>query len=402
MDSLALGNDLEGVRDLSVDVVASRLPGEYIKLVAGLTPSAVDPKEIGFLIRREDIHNTRKYVEFAKMLPLSLDVVRKRLNYDRIDVEGLSPEDILKLNERAVAHANTWPKVESGSKEVARELEKFAANFITTGEGVVSLIRAVELGRQLEGTFEDLTEEEQEKLHTILLDRTEKTAIEKMVNYLADAKKSTAAFIKSVEHVEALAKGFEKGLSDDLIPLVKTKMMAYKNSGKEHEREALLEDVLQLNDKIDALASAYKSAVGASFSGLALGPIGLVVTGGIFGNKAENIRKEKNKLIADRRKLLEKLKNADKLAELLDDLQLHLVNLQGQMLGAEVGAKQLSQIWTYIAAYLDEASESLSKVDTLLELHKFAMNFSMVINPWISIKGYSTQISAAFNELLQP
>ena len=402
MDSLALGNDLEGVRDLSVDVVASRLPGEYIKLVAGLTPSAVDPKEIGFLIRREDIHNTRKYVEFAKMLPLSLDVVRKRLNYDRIDVEGLSPEDILKLNERAVAHANTWPKVESGSKEVARELEKFAANFITTGEGVVSLIRAVELGRQLEGTFEDLTEEEQEKLHTILLDRTEKTAIEKMVNYLADAKKSTAAFIKSVEHVEALAKGFEKGLSDDLIPLVKTKMMAYKNSGKEHEREALLEDVLQLNDKIDALASAYKSAVGASFSGLALGPIGLVVTGGIFGNKAENIRKEKNKLIADRRKLLEKLKNADKLAELLDDLQLHLVNLQGQMLGAEVGAKQLSQIWTYIAAYLDEASESLSKVDTLLELHKFAMNFSMVINPWVSIKGYSTQISAAFNELLQP
>ena len=402
MDSLALGNDLEGVRDLSVDVVASRLPGEYIKFVAGQTHSAVDPKNIGFLIRREDIHNTRKYVEFAKMLPLSLDVVRKRLNYDRIDVEGLSPEDILKLNERAVAHANTWPKVESGSKEVARELEKFAANFITTGEGVVSLIRAVELGRQLEGTFEDLTEEEQEKLHTILLDRTEKLAIEKMVNYLADAKNSTTAFIKSVEHVEALAKGFEKGLSDDLIPLVKAKMMAYKNSGKEHEREQLLEDVLQLNEKIDTLTSAYKSAVGASFTGLALGPIGLVVTGGIFGNKAEKIRKEKNQLIADRRKLLEKIKTADKLAELLGDLQLHLVSLQGQMLGAEVGAKQLSQIWTYIAAYLDEASESLSKVDTLLELHKFAMNFSMVINPWVSIKGYSTQISAAFNELLQP
>lgn len=100
--------------------------------------------------------------------------------------------------------------------------------------------------------------------------------------------------------------------------------------------------------------------------------------------------------------MLEKLKNADKLAELLDDLQLHLVDLQGQMLGAEVGAKQLSQIWTYIAAYLDEASESLSKVDTLLELHKFAMNFSIVINPWVSIKGYSAQISAAFNELLQP
>lgn len=200
MDSLALEIDLEidleSVKDLSLDVAASRLPGEYIKLVTGLTPSAVDPKDLGFLIQREDIHNTRRYVAFAKMLPLSLDVVRKRLNYDRIDVEGLSPEDILKLNERAVAHANTWPALESGSKEVARELEKFAADFVTTGESVVSLIRAIELGRQLDGTLQDLTEEEQEELNAILLDRTEKRAIEKMVEYLADAKKSTAGFIK--------------------------------------------------------------------------------------------------------------------------------------------------------------------------------------------------------------
>ena len=43
MDSLALEIDLESVKDLSLDVAASRLPGEYIKLVTGLTPSAVDP-----------------------------------------------------------------------------------------------------------------------------------------------------------------------------------------------------------------------------------------------------------------------------------------------------------------------------------------------------------------------
>lgn len=402
MDGLALEIDLKSVKDLNLDVAASRLPGEYIKLVAGLTPSAVDPKDLGFLIRREDIHNTRRYVAFAKMLPLSLDVVRKRLNYDRIDVEGLSPEDILKLNERAVAHANTWPALESGSKEVARELEKFAADFITTGESVVSLIRAISLERQLDKTLKDLTEEEQKKLHTILLNRTEKRAIEKMVEYLAHAKKSTTGFIKSVEQVETLAKGFEIGLSEDLIPLVQAKMIAYKNSGKEHERKELLEKVLQLDEQIDALASAYKNAVGISFSGLALGPFGLVITGGYFGSKAENIRKEKNELIADRRKLSEKVKSSDKLVELLNDLQLHLVDLQGQMLSAEVGAKQLSQVWTYIAKYLDEASTSLSKVDTLLELHEFSTNFARVINPWGHIKGYTAQISRAFNELLKP
>ena len=47
MDSLALDIDLESISDLSVDVAAIRLPGEYIKLVAGETRSAVDPKDIG-------------------------------------------------------------------------------------------------------------------------------------------------------------------------------------------------------------------------------------------------------------------------------------------------------------------------------------------------------------------
>lgn len=400
MKNLAADVEEGEIENLSVYAGASRLPEEYIKLVAGQTPSAIDPKDMGFLIRREDIRNTRRYVEFAKLLPLSLEVVKKRLNYESIDIEGLSPEDILALNERAVAHANTWPALESGSKELARLLESFSEQFLTIGEGILALIKDVELGRRLNGTLEALTEQEQETLNVMLVDNTERQAIAAMTQYLEQSKTRTNHFIKSVAGVEAMAKAFEQGLSDELIPLVKSKMMAYKNSGKEYEREELLKTILELDERIDKLASDYSRSVGISFAGLVVGPVGLLISGGIFGSKAEKIRKEKNRLIVERQELKMQVNNADKLIELIDDLQVHFIDLQGRMLSAEVGAKQLSQVWTYIARYLNEASEELAQVNTMLELHTFALNFATVINPWRSIKNYTVQISNAFNEMV--
>ena len=96
------------------------------------------------------------------------------------------------------------------------------------------------------------------------------------------------------------------------------------------------------------------------------------------------------------------MREVDRISDLLDGLQQQFVDLQGRMFSAEVGAKQLSQVWAYIARYLDEASDELDQVDNMAELHLFALNLSLVINPWRSIRNYSIQISSAFNELVKP
>ena len=85
---------------------------------------------------------------------------------------------------------------------------------------------------------------------------------------------------------------------------------------------------------------------------------------------------------------------------MLDATQQRFTDLRSRMLGAEQGAKQLAQVWSYIAKYLDEAAYQLEGVDDLARLHRFKLDFSQLLNPWTRVKDYSVQISNAFNEII--
>ena len=402
MSTLKLSSQAESIENLSVHVAASYMPEQYLKVMSGVAPSGIDKKELGFLIRRGDIANTRQYVRYAQALPTRLQAVRQRLNYDAIGVPELEPESIMKMHVSIVAHANTWSALEAGSKELARQLEKFSSEFLVFGNALLDLIKEVELGRRLTGTLEDLTEQELRRLSQMLLNATEKTVVANLKKYLLMLQERTQKFIKEVSHVEKLASVFEGTLTDHLIPTLQVKLSAYKYSGKLGERDEWVDQIEELDDQIVLLSATYKKLVGLAFSGMVAGPLGLIITGGVFGDKAEKCRKQKNQLIEQRRIIREKVREVDRISDLLDGLQQQFVDLQGRMFSAQVGAKQLSQVWAYIARYLDEASDELDQVDNMAELHLFALNLSLVINPWRSIKNYSVQISSAFNELIKP
>lgn len=402
MNNLKREGDSESIENLSVHGAASYLPEQYLKLMSGATPSGVDKKELGFLIRRGDIANTRQYVRHVQTLPTSLKAVRKLLNYESFGVPELEPESITKMHVSIVAHANTWSALETGTKELARQLEKFSSEFLLFGNVLLDLIKEVELGRRLTGTLEDLTGPELQRLSQMLLSATEKSVVSSLKTYLNMLELRTQNFIKQVSEVEKLASMFEITLTDDLIPTLQIKLSAYKYSGKPGEREEWMDQIEELDDQIEILSATYKKLVGLAFSGVAAGPLGLIITGGVFGDKAEKCRKQKNQLIEQRKAVREKVKESDRISDLLDGLQQQFVDLQGRMFSAEVGAKQLSQVWAYIARYLEEARDELDQVDNMAELHLFALNLSLVINPWRSIKDYSAQISNAFNELIKP
>lgn len=402
MNTLTIQSEAGSIESLSVHEAASYMPEQYLKVMSGATLSGIDKKELGFLIRRGDIANTRQYVRHVQVLPTRLQDVRQRLNYESIGVPELEPESIMKMHVSIVAHANTWSALEVGTKELARQLEKFSAEFLLFGNALLDLIKEVELGRRLTGTLVELTDQEHQKLSQMLLNATEKKGISSLKQYLTMLQERTQKFIKEVSHVEKLACVFETTLTDDLIPTLQIKLSAYKYSGKLGERDDWVDQIEELDEQIELLSATYKKLVGLAFSGMAAGPLGLVITGGVFGDKAEKCRKQKNQLIDKRRVAREKVREVDRVADLLDGLQEQFVDLQGRMFSAEVGAKQLSQVWAYIARYLDEASDELDQVDNMAELHLFALNLSLVINPWRSIKNYSIQISSAFNELVKP
>ena len=53
----------------------------------------------------------------------------------------------------------------------------------------------------------------------------------------------------------------------------------------------------ELDREIERLGKQYSTEVGYAFTGLLAGPFGLIITGGIFGSRAEDTRKRKNILI---------------------------------------------------------------------------------------------------------
>lgn len=314
MNTLTIQSEAGSIESLSVHEAASYMPEQYLKVMSGATLSGIDKKELGFLIRRGDIANTRQYVRHVQVLPTRLQDVRQRLNYESIGVPELEPESIMKMHVSIVAHANTWSALEVGTKELARQLEKFSAEFLLFGNALLDLIKEVELGRRLTGTLEELTDQEHQKLSQMLLNATEKKGISSLKQYLTMLQERTQKFIKEVSHVEKLACVFETTLTDDLIPTLQIKLSAYKYSGKLGERDDWVDQIEELDEQIELLSATYKKLVGLAFSGMAAGPLGLVITGGVFGDKAEKCRKQKNQLIDKRRVAREKVREVDRVA----------------------------------------------------------------------------------------
>lgn len=388
------------IEELTVLEAATRMPSEYIKVLSGETATAVSKKEIGFIMRRSDIHSVRTYVKHANSLPVDHNRIVEWLGIELTHIPELGAASIQAFHQHVRQHAGTWPALERDTKELSRQMNSFSDSFVTAGSAIIGIIDKVELERFIEGTLDSLTAEELEKIKDIMLDSTDLKAVAVMKQYVINTRVRAENYIKRVESVGALAAEFERVLTDELVHEVKSKLDAYTRAGLSEERQRLAGQIKEMDSQIETLISDYKSHVLYGHSGIFLGPIGLAITGGIFGAKAEAIRARKNILIADREKAISTLKNQERIATLLDTSQMHFTDLQSRMLGAEQGAKQLAQVWDYVRRYLDEAIESLDEIDTLVQLHQFKLDFAQLLNPWKRVKDYTALISEAFNEIL--
>lgn len=394
-------DDAESIDEMTSLEAAISWPSKYIEVLAGAEGDVVPKKELGFIIRRSDIHSVRAYVRAAKLLPVDNKSAIALLGFATAGVPELDTTSIHEFHQSVVRHAETWPKLERETKELSRELNKFSDSFITLGQFIIGLIDRVDISRFVKGTLDDLTDEEINEVRSELLDTNNLDAVGLIKGCVLDMKKNTLDYVNKVHAVSKLAAEFERVLSDELIHAVNRKLEAYAGIALSRERQAMVERIKQLDSEIEQAISDYRSQVLYGHSGILMGPIGLAITGGIFGVKAENTRARKNQLIAERDRAIKNNKDQEWLVTMLDTTQQHFVDLSSRMFGAEQGAKQLAQVWGFIAKYLDEAGEQLDTVDTFAALHKFKLDFSQLLNPWKRVSDYTVQISAAFNDMLE-
>lgn len=402
MSGNSVGNEIGVAIDgMSVSEAAQYVPEQYIGLISGGQGAAHSADDKFFLIKRSSIADLRAYVREARLLPVDLIKVQEKLGYKTVGVSELEPAQIQMFNQAVMQHADSWITLETETKELARQLDTFTGKFVGAGNLLLGLIHKVDIDRLLGGTIADLTDEELKALAKIPLDDNQKKTVGAIQEYLKIMSDMTVSYVNKTMGVSHLAAQFERALTDELIPQVQLKTRAYMDSVLSNDVSYLLEEVIVLDKYIEDLAQAYKTQVGYAFTGLVFGPIGLVVTGGVFGAKAEATRAAKNIAIEQRKEIHKKIEHTENILMLLASAHTQFASLRGTMLAAEVGAKQLAQVWQYIHKYLEEAAESLDQVDNFAKLHSFALMFTLVLKPWEQIRSYAGQISSAFNDAVE-
>lgn len=265
-------------------------PVEYLSVI--LDDEKNGGRSAALILTREDILSLKRYERHALNIPTSLTRVEQQLGFTRSYIPGLEPEDMLVTYQAINNHGKSWLSIEDGIKRSGFAIELFATQFSRQGEQIINYIEKMDFARQLDLTVADLNIEEVRNTAPVPLGETD----QRVCITLAEFLKKTASQIKNHQHAaQTLADHidtFSTVLSVQLIPGINDKVKLANCSDLDQQIQDLEKDIEQLTTEIEQKNNEYKTALYNIAWGLFGGPIGVAITGGIFGAQAEEIRKD--------------------------------------------------------------------------------------------------------------
>lgn len=159
----------------------------------------------------------------------------------------------------------------------------------------------------------------------------------------------------------------------------------------------LVEKIVALKYEVMILEKEYKHYVKLSFTGLAAGLIGLIITGGIFGSQAEKIRHRKNGLINKISELNEQINRERFMKKIILNIQINLQTIEGHFKDARLAVDHLDYMWLVILTEINQSIETFSRINNAKNLLKFMARFKKVITAWASVQIYADQLVELFD-----
>ncbi|KLO02142.1 XaxA, partial [Morganella morganii] len=183
-----------------------------------------------------------------------------------------------------------------------------------------------------------------------------------------------------------------------LIYEVKRKQkILLKNRDSDATRD-LQSEIRVRNEEIEILKREYSQFVKLSFSGLVGGIIGLIITGGIFGYRAEQVRRRKNKLLEEVAELEEQVIARQTIQQLIIRLDKELSTLDGYFTDAHVAVDHLDFMWQVMLTEITESLNTFMQINDAYSLLQFS--FTAEKNspiPWQSCScGYAKRTPSLF------
>ncbi|WP_122433495.1 alpha-xenorhabdolysin family binary toxin subunit A [Pseudomonas viridiflava] len=373
-------------------------PTEFLRTLA--EDEKNNGRATALILTKEDILSIKRYERHSLNLPNTLERVQQQLGFTHSGISGLEPQDLLLTYSAINQHAQSWSAIEVDIKAKGFDLDLFAGEFSNQGKQILDYVDKMELARQLQLTVADLTIETVKSLTPAPLTKTDKTVCLSLAETLKKMAVQMEAHRKASKKLAEDIKQFAHTLTVDLVPAINDKVRLASRSDLDEDLIALEKEIDRLTVDIDQKHQEYKTTKTHITLGLLGGIVGLIVTDSIFGAQAEAIRKEKNRLVTEKKTRLETFGQKRPLAAAIRSLEVLFEDMKIRMLDAHQSAVNLQDLWTMLAKYVDNAATRLADISDDQTLLDFVLEFKSVVTPWEEIKGITTHLLSTFEQAL--
>ncbi|WP_223448120.1 MULTISPECIES: alpha-xenorhabdolysin family binary toxin subunit A [Pseudomonas] len=356
-------------------------------------------REPGLLITNDDIRKIRRYVNAGLALPIEIEEIEQIHKYDQLNIAGLKSADMQNLYKSMKNHAETWSPLESNMKRVGSDLHVFADNFTSSGLSIINYLKTLPNYISGIGKIDGLTPEEIENLPEIQLTGDEKQKIPALLALVDELKTVITEHSASTQTTTAKISEFKQEITNSLKPALGLKI-ALCNSHNFNEEVKDLNDSLDiLNQRINEKLAEIEEYSESKWWGLLGGAVGFIVTSTIYGNKAQQARKELDQLTTERREIEAKIATISAAFASLRAFETSLLDLQIRIEDAAGSSSNLESLWELIEKYVDSSSKKLDGVTNAMYLVSFVSRLNTMIENWSSIKKQAGDLLTAFNNV---
>ena len=367
---------------------AAIVPGALVKAMAERDGEG----EGGLTLSREHIITINRYVNFVFALPATTDNLQRWLGYTDIDEPELKPAAWSTLFADLRSHARSWAPLSDNSKRLASQLAATAGAIRIAGEVIIELTAEV-LKLDRESQWQELALRD-----PLPLGASDRDSVSTLLEYMQFLNEDVRAYAVQVAAVKEETESFRDIARFKLIPAVKTKGQAVERKQNDGEVERLRGLLAQLDAEIEVLSKEYDQYVKMALSGLAGGPIVALITGGIYGSKAEKVRKERQTRQAERRSFSEQLTLRVNLEGRMETLSTAISELDTRLQDVVTSASHLQTAWGIVGAYIDTSISRLERIDDTQRLAHFGLHFKQFFKQWAAIEKTSLHLTRIFDE----
>lgn len=374
-------------------------------LLSTLVSSEKDQSPKGLILSVENIKNIKQYVDFGMGLCCDADQIQKNMDYpaafDGEKYKNLSPAGLANFHRSIHDHCATWSSLEANIKEQGSNLEVYALNFVNTTDPILKIFAELPILKKALTQMQDLPNADLSQLPVTQEDADLLRAISQLLDQL---KSETDSELAKTQEVSKQLETFRSTLDNDLTSQLANMEAEVEILSRNFHQSELLQKKTDLTKEIQNLDSQYKKLVGYAFtgaSGMVFPPLGIItwaITGGIYGDKAEKVRKQRNQRQDELTQVVDELARQDALAALVSRTSNHLHNSSIVLYDALSGIKNLESLWKCMQTFVANAQTMLASSQTAPSLLTLESLMKSAHDSWNKVHDMAASLIRTFQE----